>query len=373
MNIPLLDLKREFLEIREEVFSGWNRVLETMQILNGEHLRAFEQSVAEYLGVRHAVGVASGTDALILGLIASGVHPGDEVIVQANAFAAAIEAIILVRAIPIPIDIQESDLGPDLDHLSAAITDRTKAVLVVHMHGLPVDIEPIMKLIESKGIILIEDASHAHGAIYHGKKAGTFGKVGCFSCGPVKNLGSYGDGGLIVTDDPTVYEKIRLLQAHGQSKKNLHEVYGFNSRLDELQAVVLMAKLKRLDRWNALRIKHAKRYNDAFKPIGIITPPTPEGRQSVYHRYVIRIQERDGLANFLKEMGIETGIHYPCPIHKQPAWKAIWGNNLSLPISEKVAGEMLSLPIFPDLTDEELEYVIEKVQTFIDKGKRYVH
>ena len=367
MNIPLLDLKREFAEIRDEVYAGWAGVFESMQILKGANLKAFEQEVAQYLGARHVVGVASGTDSLTLGLIAAGIGPGDEVVMQANAFAAAVEAAVIAGATPVPVDIRESDLGPNLDQLADAITDRTKAVLVVHLHGLPVDVQPILDLIEPRGILLIEDASHAHGALYRGRKAGTFGEVGCFSCGPVKSLGCYGDGGFIATNDPAVAEKVRLLQAHGQARKNEHQLYGFNSRLDELQAVVLRAKLKRLDRRNALRVQHADRYNAAFKPLGLGTPPTPPGRTSAYHQYVVRTPQREALAAFLKERGIGTGVHYNYPIHQQPRWTPTWGTSPSLPVSEKVATEMLSLPVFPDLTEAEVNYVIGSVKAFVEK------
>ncbi|MFH0965613.1 MAG: DegT/DnrJ/EryC1/StrS family aminotransferase [Planctomycetota bacterium] len=365
MHIPLLDLKREFAEIRDEVFAGWNGVLESMKLLKGENLQAFEEEVAAYLGIEHAVGVASGTDALTLGLLAAGIGPGDEVIVQANAFAAAAEACRIAGAAPVPIDIRESDLGPDLDQLEDAITDRTAALIVVHMYGLPVALDAIREVIEPKGILLVEDASHAHGATYRGRKAGTFGRVGCFSCGPVKNLGCYGDGGFVATDDGGVAEKVRLLQAHGQAKKNEHQLYGFNSRLDELQAVVLRAKLKRLDRRNALRVRHAERYNAALRPLGIITPPVFPDRTCSYHQYVIRAAERDRLAAFLKGRGIGTGVHYNDPIHKQAPWKATWGTEPKLPVSEKVAGEILSLPVYPDLTNEEVEHIIESVGAFV--------
>ena len=229
-------------------------------------------------------------------------------------------------------------------------------------------LSPILAIAEPRGILLIEDASHAHGATYRGQKAGTFGKVGCFSCGPVKNLGSCGDGGFIATHDPDVAAKVRLLQAHGQAKKNQHELYGFNSRLDELQAVVLRAKLKRLDARNARRVQHADRYSAALGPLGIITPPTLEDRTCVYHQYVIRTAGRDRLAAFLKERGVGTGVYYHFPVHKQPPWKRTWGTEPSLPVSEKVAGEILALPVYPDLTDEEIEYVIGSVRAWVEGG-----
>ena len=365
MDIGLLNMQAEFAEIREEVLAGWEKVLASMRLLKGENLRAFEQEIAFYLGVDHAVGVASGTDALTLGLIGSGVGSGDEVIVQANAFAAAVEGIRLAGATPVPIDIRESDLGPDLEQLRDAITERTKAVLVVHMYGLPVDVEPMCELIEPRGILLIEDASHAHGATYRGRKAGSFGRVGCFSCGPVKNLGCYGDGGFIATDDGGAAEKVRLLQAHGQAKKNEHQLYGFNSRLDELQAVVLRAKLKRLDGRNARRVANAERYSAALRAMGIITPPGCADRTCSYHQYVVRVPDREGLAGYLKERGVGTGVHYHHPIHRQPPWEATWATRPSLPVSERVADEILSLPVHPDLTDEEVAYVIESVGAFV--------
>jgi len=234
----------------------------------------------------------------------------------------------------------------------------------VHMYGLPVDVDPIRELISPRGILLVEDASHAHGASYRGKKAGALGKVGCFSCGPVKNLGCYGDGGFIATDDASVAEKVRLLQAHGQAKKNEHQLYGFNSRLDELQAVVLRAKLKRLDARNALRVKHAERYNEAFGKLGIGTPPMFPDRTCAFHQYVIRVPERDALAAFLKTRGVGTGVHYNYPVHQQPPWKRTWGTEPALPVAEKVASEILSLPVHPDLSDEEVDYVIDSVRAF---------
>jgi len=364
MKIPLLDLKREFEQIREEIFAGWNGVFDTMRFIKGENQLAFEREIADYLGARHAVGVASGTDALTLGLIAGGVEPGDEVIIQANAFAAAVEAIRIAGARPVPVDIRESDLGPDLDQVAAAVTDKTKAILVVHLYGLPVDLDPILAITKEKGLLLFEDCSHAHGATYRGRKAGTFGIAGCFSCGPVKNLACYGDGGFIATNSDAVAEKVRLLQAHGQARKNEHQLYGFNSRLDELQAVVLRVKLKRLDERNAIRAQNAQRYNAAFSPLGITPPPVFDDRTSVYHQYVIRAPVRDALAAFLKERGVGVGIHYNYPIHKQPPWKPTWSTEPSLPLSEKVAGEILSLPVFPDLTEEEVRYVIESVKAY---------
>lgn len=365
MEVPLLDLRPEFEEIRQEVLDGWNGVFETMRVLKGPNLKAFEEEMADYLGVSHVVGVASGTDALTLGLIAAGVGPGHEVVIQANAFAAAVEATKTAGAAPVAIDIRQSDLGPDLEQLEGAINELSRAIMIVHMYGLPVDLAPIVELCERHDLILIEDASHAHGAEYRGKKTGSFGKVGSFSCGPVKNLACIGDGGFVATDDPAVAEKVRLLQAHGQAKKNQHELHGFNSRLDEIQAVVLRAKLKRLDERNARRQELAARYDQALAELEeVTTPPVLPDRSCVYHRYVIRAPRRDELAAFLKERGVGTGIYYPVPIHKQPTWLDRWGTVPSLPVSEKVCGEILALPLYPELTDEQLSYVVESIKAF---------
>ena len=365
MEVPLLDLRPEFEEIRQEVLDGWNAVFQTMRVLKGPNLQAFEKEMADYLGVGHVVGVASGTDALALGLIAAGVGPGHEVVIQANAFAAAVEATKIAGATPVAVDIREEDLGPDADQVASAITPRTKAVIVVHMYGLPVDLAPIVELCRERGLVLVEDASHAHGAEYRGKKIGAFGTVGAFSCGPVKNLACIGDGGFVATDDPDVAQRVRLLQAHGQAKKNQHALYGFNSRLDELQAVVLRAKLKRLDERNARRRELAARYDSALAHIEeVTTPPTFPDRTCAYHRYVVRVPRRDELAAFLKERGVGTGIYYPVPIHKQPPWKETWGTEPSLPVAEKVCGEILALPLYPELTDEQLAHVVESIEAF---------
>ncbi|HEX16024.1 MAG TPA: DegT/DnrJ/EryC1/StrS family aminotransferase [Deltaproteobacteria bacterium] len=365
MEIPLLDLKRVSRRIREEVFAEWERVLEGMRLLGGSNLKAFEEEIASYIGCRYAFGVASGSDALLLGLVATGVGPGDEVIIHANGFVAAVEAIKWVGARPVLVDMKEEDFGPDPEQIAEAITPRTKAVIVVHMYGHPADMEPLLELKDKYGFKLIEDCSHAHGAEYKGKKVGTFGDVGCFSCGVVKNLGAFGDAGFCTTDDPEVASRIDLLRVHGQRVKNQHVFYGFNSRLDELQAVVLRVRLRTLDEENDRRREIAKRYTEAFSSIDGITPP-PEfiDRKSVYHRYVVRTPRREELMEFLKGEGIGVGIQYPLPLHLQEAWQREGYGSYRLPVSERVCSEVLSLPIYPELTEEEVAYVIEKVQEF---------
>ncbi len=366
MGIPLLDLKREWEEVAPQVKEEWERVFSTMRLFNGENLLAFEKEVAEYLEIRYAYGMGSGSDALLLGLIACGIGPGNEVILHANAFAASVEAIKWAGARPVPVDAQESDFGPDPNQVEEAITPRSRALMVVHMYGHPVEMDPLLEICQRHGLFLIEDASHAHGAEYKGKKVGTFGKVGCFSCGVVKNLNALGDAGFAVTQDPEVAHRLNYLRVHGQVKKNDHHFYGFNSRLDELQAVVLRVKLKKLEEKNRRRREIARIYNHAFKEIEELTPPPldPPWKKSVYHRYAIRTPRRDQLAAYLKEKGIGTGIYYPVPLHLQRAWEREGYPRGAFPVSERLAREILAIPLFPEMMEDEIQEVIERVKGF---------
>ncbi len=367
MQVPLLDLKRAARRIKEEVLKEWDRALDEMRLLGGFHLKAFEEEIASYIGTRYAFGVASGSDALLLGLLACGIGPGDEVMVHANAFMAAVEAIKWAGARPVLVEAREEDFGPDPEDILRKLTPRTKAIIVVHMYGHPAYMEPLLEIKQSRGLKLIEDCSHAHGAEYKGKKVGGFGDVGCFSCGVVKNLGAFGDAGFCTTDDPEVAQKLDLLRVHGQKKKNEHLFYGFNSRLDELQAVVLRIRLRLLDEDNERRRHLARMYTEALKDIKEVkTPPEFEDRKSVYHRYVIRTPQREELMAFLKEAGIETGVQYPVPLHKQQAWIQEGYGEVKLPVSEKICAEVLSLPLFPELQEEEVQYVIDKVKEFFE-------
>jgi len=365
MNIPLLNMKREWMSIRTEVVRAWEPVLDSMKLLNGPNVEGFEKEMAAYLDVKHVISVASGTDALTLGLIAVGVEEGKNVVVAANTFAAAVEAIRLAGAYPRVVDTNKLDYGFDLVELASAIDANTAAVIVTHMYGFPASINPLQRALENSKAVLVEDASHAHGATYRGQKVGTFGEVGCFSCGPVKNLGCYGDGGFISTNNQEVAERLSVLKVHGQQPKNNHNMYGFNSRLDELQAAVLRVKLRNLDLRNANRLSIARQYDKAFKPLGIVVIPTNNDRTCVYHQYVIRTDRRDELASFLKSNGIGTGIHYPVPLNKQPSWIRDYGWKFCL-VAERHAGQILSLPVFPDMTDSEVSYVIDAVKSFFE-------
>ena len=368
MKIPLLDLARQYPKMKEELYREWSRPLETMKLLEGDNLKAFQNEIAAYLGARYAFGMASGSDALLLGLIACGIGGGDEVILHANAFVAAVEAMRWAGAVPVLVDMQEKDFGPVPDQIEKRITKKTKAVMVVHMYGHPVDLGPVVEICKRKGLLLIEDCSHAHGAEYKGKKVGTFGAVGCFSCGPVKNLNAFGDAGFCITDDPAIAEKLNLLRVHGQKEKNQHNFYGFNSRLDELQAVVLRIKLRDLDKDNKKREEIARRYAAAFSALEGITPfPMDTDKKSAYHRYVIRSSKRDELMQYLQAQGIGVGIQYSTPLHKQIAWKEKGYGDYHLPVSERVATEILSIPMYPELEDAEVEYVISKIKEFTNQ------
>jgi len=361
--VALLDLVREYQSSRVELLAACERVLDRMHLLGGEEVRAFETEMAAYLGVHHVRGVASGTDALLLALLAAGVGPGDEVLVQANAFIAAVEAIHAAGATPIAVDIRSEDLGPDPDDLAAHVSPRTRAILVVHLHGLPVELAPILSLAASHQLLVIEDCSHAHGATLDGRKVGSFGVAGAFSLGVVKNLAAYGDAGLVSTDDAGVAERVRLLGTHGQVQKNDHEFFGMNSRLDELQAAMLRVKLRRLDVRNERRSAIAAYYGERLGNV-VVPPPDSPRRRHVYHQYVVRTPARDALRAHLAAEEIDTGIHYPLPIHRQPAWVRAYGETPALPRAEQAAREMLSLPVHADLTDLEVERVADAVAGF---------
>jgi len=366
LSVPLLDLKREWEEVAPDVREEWERVFSTMRLFNGENLLAFEREVADYLGAKYAYGVGSGSDALLLGLIACGIGPGDEVILQANGFAANVEAIKWAGAVPVLVDIKESDFGPDPHQVEEAITSATRALMVVHMYGHPVEMDSLLEICERRGLVLMEDASHAHGAEYRGKRVGTFGKVGCFSTGVVKNLNALGDAGFAVTDDPEVAHRLDYLRVHGQVRKNDHHFYGFNSRMDELQAVVLRVRLRKLEKKNERRREIARIYFHVFRDIAdlILPPLDPPWKKSVYHRYVIRTPQRDALADYLKEGGIGTGIYYPVPLHLQKAWETEGYLCGSFPVSEKLAREILAVPLFPEMREDEMQEVIERVKGF---------
>ena len=363
MRIPFVDLKGQYQGIKEEVLAGIGESLEGMQLFLGKNVQAFESEFATYCGTEFAIGVGSGTEALHLALLAGGVGPGDEVITVANTFFATIEAIALVGARPVLVDIDPDTLNIDPSQIEERISAKTKAILPVHLYGHPANMDPILELAQTYKLKVIEDACQAHGAGYHGRRVGSLGDAGCFSFYFTKNLGAYGEAGMIVTSDPDVAKECRLLRDHGQGAKYHHLRLGINGRLDEIQAVVLRVKLPHLDKWNQNRWRLAQVY-DARLTSSVVKPQEMPWAKHVYHLYVIRTPERDQLRTWLESKGVATGLHYPIPIHLQEAWRGYGGSDVFLPVTERVTGEILSLPMYPELSAEAVSYVCDCIRDF---------
>ncbi|MEK6225018.1 MAG: DegT/DnrJ/EryC1/StrS family aminotransferase [Chloroflexota bacterium] len=367
--IPLVDLKAQYATIRDEVRRAIDDVLESMQLTIGPNVKAFDQEFASYIGTKHSIGVGSGTDALQLAIRACGVSGGDEVITVSHTFFATVEAILYANARPILVEIDEKSMLIDPAAVAAAITPRTKAIIPVHLYGRTADLKPLRQIAQDRNITIIEDAAQAHGAFLDdGKKAGTGGRVNCFSFYCSKNLGAYGEAGSITTNDDRLAEELRALREHGQSTRYYHPVVGYNARLDEIQAAILRIKLRRLDQWNARRRELARMYDERLKNSGVIVPEIPSDiRRHVFYTYTIRVQggRRDDLRKYLGERGIGTQIHYPVPIHLQQSAQFLGYRQGDMPITERVASEVLSLPMFAELTDEQLERVADSVRSFM--------
>ncbi len=361
MNIPMVDLKIQFETLREEIERGFRQVLDTTHFILGPQGRALEADVAAYCGVKHAIGVASGTDALHLALRAAGIGPGDEVITPAFTFIATAEAISYTGAEPVFVDIDPETFNIDPALIEAAITPRTRAILPVHLFGQPADLEPIAALCRKHGLKLIEDCAQSFGADYGGKMTGTFGEAGCFSFFPSKNLGCYGDGGMIVTDDDDLARTIRVLANHGSRERYHHSVIGYNSRLDELQAVVLRAKLPHIDAYNEGRRRNATLYTERLKGCDV-RPPVQDGKgMHVFHQYTLLSERRDALHKALGEAGIASAVYYPIPLHRQEVYRERFAH-VSLPVTERVATQVLSLPMYPELTEAQIDRVCEAIR-----------
>ena len=366
--IPLVDLKAQYATIRDEVRLAIDGVLDSMELTIGPNVRAFDQEWATYCGTRHAIGVGSGTDALQLAIRAIGVSSGDEVITVSHTFFATVEAILYANARPILVDVDEKTMLMDASAVAAAITPRTKAIIPVHLYGRTVDLKPLRQIAGDRNIAIIEDAAQAHGALLDdGKKAGSGGRVSAYSFYCSKNLGAYGEAGSIVTNDDKLADDLRALREHGQSTRYYHPVVGYNARLDEIQAAILRIKLRKLDEWNARRRAIAKQYNALLKDSGVITPEIPSGDRHVFYAYAIRVLHgrRDAMRAYLGERGIGTQIHYPVPIHMQEAANFLGYRKGDLPVTEKVADEVLSLPIYAELTDAMVERVASEVTSFM--------
>ncbi|TMF54262.1 MAG: DegT/DnrJ/EryC1/StrS family aminotransferase [Chloroflexi bacterium] len=368
--IPLVDLKAQYATIRDEVRQAIDEVLDSMQLTIGPNVRAFDKEWAEYCGTTHAIGVGSGTDALQLAIRACGISSGDEVITVSHTFFATVEAIVYANARPILVDVDERSMLMDIASVASRITPRTKAIIPVHLYGRTVDLKPLRQLTQDRGITIIEDAAQAHGALLDdGKKAGTGGRVNCFSFYCSKNLGAYGEAGSITTNDERLADDLRALREHGQSTRYYHPIVGYNARLDEIQAAILRIKLRRLDEWNARRQTIAARYNRQLAGLDVITPEIPSGGRHVFYCYAIRVPggRRDALRAYLAERGIGTQIHYPVPIHMQEAAQFLGYRKGDLPVTEKVAGEVLSLPMFAELNDAQIDRVATSVTEFMRK------
>ncbi|MFA6551731.1 MAG: DegT/DnrJ/EryC1/StrS family aminotransferase [Patescibacteria group bacterium] len=364
MKIEFVNLRRQYQNHKKELDSAIQKVLDKNIFLLGEEVENFEREFAKFCRAKYCVGVASGTDALFLSLKALGIGPGDEVITVPNSFIASSLCISMCGAKPVFVDIDEKTYNIDATKIAEKINAKTKAIIPVHLYGQPVDMEPIKKIAKKHNLKIIEDACQAHGAKYQGIRTGNLGDIAAFSFHPSKNLGAYGDGGAIVTNDKKLDQKIRLLRAYGSTQRYHHLIVGFNSRLDELQAAILRTKLKQLDKWNEQRRKNAKLYTSLLKDSPVITPKISANGESVFHLYVIRANRRDALAKYLQDKGISVLIHYPIPIHLQPAYKDLGYKTGDFPAAEKAAQEILSLPVCPQIKEKEIKYIAQNIINF---------
>ncbi len=364
MKVNFVDLVAQYQTIRDEIHVEFEQIMSTASFVMGKPVADFEAAFAAYCGTRHCVGVASGADALHLAIRALGIGPGDEVITVANTFIATPNAIALAGATPVLVDMRDSDYNMDPALLEAAISTRTKAILPVHLYGQPADMDPIIEVAKRHSLCVIEDAAQAHGATYKGKAAGSLGRCGCFSFYPGKNLGAYGQGGAITTDDAELDKQLRILRECGQSAKYVHPVVGFNSRLDTLQAAVLSVKLKRLPAWNERRRYFASRYAELLSGTRLVLPQTRDDAGPVWHLYVAQHGRRDALMEFLKEREIYCGLHYPIPVHEQAAYAGVRCVPEGAPAASRASKRIVSLPMHPDLSDEQVEYVAKTVREF---------
>ena len=356
--VPFIDLTAHHAPFRADFARVINDVIDRGSFAGGSFVEEFENQFARYCGCKYAIGVGSGTEAIWLSLLASGIGPGDEVITVPNSFMATAEAISWCGARPVFVDVDECTYTMDPSGLQAALTPRTKAIIPVHLFGQPADLDPILDFAAAHGLIVIEDAAQAHGARYKGRRVGGFGDLGCFSFYPGKNLGAFGEAGAVVTNDESMSDRIRILRDHGQVRKYHHTEIGWNCRMDGLQAAVLSIKLKHLDRGNALRRQHAALYDEAFADIEDIKTPTVAAyAEHVYHIYAVRVEDREHAAWLLGKKGIQFGIHYPVPIHRQKAYQFLNYGIGSFPVAEVAAHQLISLPMFPELTSPQIEMV----------------
>lgn len=366
MNVPFLDLQTQYKSIESEVLPGITDVMERAGFIMGPEVDQFEKDFAAFTGAENCIGVGTGCDALLYAIKGCGIGAGDEIIVPANTFIATVLAVTAAGATPVLVDCLEDTYTIDPEAVAAAVTEKTKAIMPVHLYGQAAEMDPLMKIAKKNGIIVIEDAAQAHGALYKGRPCGSIGKAGCFSFYPGKNLGAYGDGGAITTNDSDLAAQIRLLHNYGQRVKYEHVVAGWNSRLDSIQGVVLNAKLKRLKEWNECRHQNAIAYSERLGDTPLVLPVERTDHYHIYHLYVVLSDRRDELMTFLGEKGVSCGMHYPVPVHLQEAYSDLGYKEGDFPLSEKFAKQLVSLPMFPELTIDQIDYIVEKVHEFFD-------
>ncbi|MCG3113972.1 MAG: DegT/DnrJ/EryC1/StrS family aminotransferase [Candidatus Manganitrophus sp. SB1] len=366
MRVPLLDLVAQYHTIRPDIQKAVQEVFESQQFILGPSVTKLEEEIAAHCQVRHAIGVASGSDALLLALMALGVGPGDEVITTPYTFFATAGSIARLQATPVFVDIDPKTYNIDSSLIEGKITPRTKAIIPVHLYGQCADMDPILEIAERRHIPIVEDAAQSIGATYKGRQAGSMGAFGCLSFFPSKNLGGAGDGGMILTQDGHLAEKIKILRVHGSQPKYYHQVIGCNSRLDSVQAVVLSVKLRHLEGWSQKRRENAEFYNKHLGSLGnVVVPHVESHNKSIYNQYVIRVSQRDQLLNYLKEKGIGTEIYYPVPLHLQGCFKYLGYSEGAFPESERAAHETIALPIYPELTMDQKIYVVDQIKRLL--------
>ncbi len=358
-NIPMVDLKRQYESLKDEIDNAVLQSLSETRFILGPNVQAFDQEAAEYLGAKHAISCASGTDALHLGLLAAGIKPGDEIITSAFTFIATGEAIHYAGATAVFVDIQPDSMNLDPALIRASITDKTRAILPVHLFGQPADMSQIQAIADEFNLLVIEDCAQSFGSAYQGKNTGTLGVVGAFSFFPSKNLGCFGDGGMITTNDDEVASQIKLLRNHGSSRQYHHDVIGFNSRLDEIQAVILRIKLRKIDAYNRNRLEIAKAYNHRLAESRFKTPTITDDRDHIFHQYTVLCDDRDSVREHVMAQGIACAVYYPIPLHQQKAFADTV--QPTLPITETTSGRCLSFPIFPEMTEQQVETVCEAI------------
>ncbi|MFA6110774.1 MAG: DegT/DnrJ/EryC1/StrS family aminotransferase [Candidatus Latescibacterota bacterium] len=362
MRVPLLDLVSEYHGIKAEIDQAIQSVLEGAQFILGPNVTALEKEIADYLGVTHAVGVASGTDALILGLRAAGIGPGDEVIVPTYTFFATAEAVLQVGAKPVFVDCLADTYSLDASQLRARLTSRTRAILPVHLYGHPADMTPVLAFAQEHGLKVVEDAAQAFGAMCNGQRVGAMGDVGCLSFFPSKNLGGYGDGGMVVTNDGEVAERVRMLRTHGWRRKYEPEMVGYNSRLDELQAAILRVKLRHVEEWNELRRGVARAYGECLRGMDLVLPVETAGARHVYHLYVVRARDRAQVQAALKEAQVGSAVYYPIPVHLTQPCLEMGYKKGDFPVAEAASGTALAIPIYPGMGSAEMDHVVSALK-----------